>query len=314
MADANVSRLGQVQGAGDDKALFMKQYAGEVLTSFGEEYKLAGRIVERNIQHGKSASFPNLGTIGSGYHTPGTDIKGRVVQANETVITLDPMLISDAFIANIDEAMNHYDVRSEYSRQQGLELAKQRQLNELRCVIQAARAVAGPVPGQPGGTKVVAATAGTDAAVLADSIKSVRQAFDEKLTPVQDNTLVLAPAQYYLLTENKDLVNRDYNPNTHGDHNDAVLYSVARFPIVMSTHIPQSDDSANAAIQTKYQGDYSTVVAVLFNKYAAGTLKLLDLSMEAEYTAVRQGTLMLAKFALGHGPLRPGCAAVIQSA
>jgi hypothetical protein len=28
---------------------------------------------------------------------------------NERVISIDGLLISDAFIANIDEAMNHYD-------------------------------------------------------------------------------------------------------------------------------------------------------------------------------------------------------------
>jgi hypothetical protein len=37
MANANPNRLGQIQNAGDDKALFFKQYAGEVLTSFLEE-------------------------------------------------------------------------------------------------------------------------------------------------------------------------------------------------------------------------------------------------------------------------------------
>jgi hypothetical protein len=40
---------------------------------------------------------------------------------------------------------------------------------------------------------------------------------------------------------------------------------------------------------------------------------LLDLSMESEYDIRRQGTLMLAKFALGHGALRPGCAATVET-
>ena len=35
------------------------------------------------------------------------------------------MLIADTFIANIDEAKNHYDVRAEYSRLLGMALAKQ---------------------------------------------------------------------------------------------------------------------------------------------------------------------------------------------
>ena len=103
----NPSRLGQAQANGDAWALFKQNYTAETITSFVENYKLDGRVSVRNIESGKSASFPNVGTIGSEYHVPGTEIKGLVVEHNETIITLDPMLISHAFIANIDEAMNH---------------------------------------------------------------------------------------------------------------------------------------------------------------------------------------------------------------
>ena len=34
-------------------------------------------------------------------------------------------------------------------------------------------------------------------------------------------------------------------------------------------------------------------------------MKLMDLSMESEYFMERMGTLMLAKYAMGHGVLRP---------
>jgi len=43
-------------------------------------------------------------------------------------------------------------------------------------------------------------------------------------------------------------------------------------------------------------------------KEAVGTVKLLDLAMESEYDIRRQGTLMVAKYAMGHGILRPECA------
>lgn len=314
MADANVSRLGQIKNSGDDYALFLKTYAGEVVTSFQDNYMLDGRITTRNIDSGKSASFPTLGNIGSGYHVPGTEILGRKVEANEIIVTLDPMLISDAFIASIDEAMNHYDVRSEYTRQQGLELAKQRQKNELRCVIEAARQTVGPVSGQPGGARVTDTAMATDPAKLAAAFKTARQTSYEKNIPVQDTCGVLMPAQYFLLTENTDLVNRDYNDTSHGDLNDAVIYSVARYPLVMTNHFPNADDTANAEVLAKYQGDYSATVAVAFHKSAAATLKLRDLALEDIYQGGKQGTLMLAKYALGHGPLRAGAAVEIATA
>lgn len=309
MANATPNRLGQVQNAGDEKALFLKQYAGEVLASFVEEYKLAGHVTERNISHGKSASFPAIGTIGSEYHVPGTEITGMNVQHNEVILTLDPMLISHVFIPNIDEAMNHYDVRSEYTRQQGLELAKQRQLNEIRCAILAARQTSGPVDGQPGGLILKDLAMATDATKLAAAIRQVRQAFDEKEVPDEDVIAALKPAQWYLLTQVKDLVDRDFNPTGNSSLSQAVIESIARIKLLKTNHFPSADDSANASIQTKYRADYSKSVCSVFHKSAVGTLKLLDLALEDAYDVRRQGTLMLSKFALGHGSLRAAGAA-----
>jgi hypothetical protein len=55
MANALVSRLGQINGAGDVKSLFLKVFAGEVLTSFEQANVMMGRHMVRTITHGKSA-------------------------------------------------------------------------------------------------------------------------------------------------------------------------------------------------------------------------------------------------------------------
>ncbi len=307
MSDANPSRIGQARGQGDEWALFKQNYIAEVITSFVENYKLEGRVTTRNIESGKSASFPNMGTIGSEYHVPGTEINGMIVEHNETILTLDPMLISHAFIANIDEAMNHYDVRSEYTRQQGLELAQKRQLNELRCAIRAARVTEGKVEGQPGGAVITAATMATDPTVLADAFRSARMIFDEKLLPDNPSefTGALSPAQWYLLTENKDLIDRDINPEANGSYGQAVIASVARIPLVKINAMPKTDETGNAKVLAKYRGNYANTVGVIFHRSAVGTLKLLDLSLEDVYQGAKQGTLMLSKYALGHGELDP---------
>jgi len=307
MANANPSRLGLTPGGADAWELFKKNYTTEVIASFVENYKLENRVTIRKIDAGKSASFPNIGTIGSEYHVPGTEILGDNVEHNETIITLDPMLIAKAFIANIDEMMNHYDVRAEYTAKQGQELALRRMENELRCAILAARTTSGPVAGQPGGAKITHANMATDANVLADTFRSARQLLDEKLLP--DNpaefTGALMPAQVYLLTKNKDLIDHDINPENNGSYGQAVIVSVARIPIVQINNLPHANDSANMAIQAKYRADYSKVKGVIFHRSAVGTLKLLDLAFEAAYDARRQGTLLLSKYALGHGVLAP---------
>jgi hypothetical protein len=81
--------------------------------------------------------------------------------------------------------------------------------------------------------------------------------------------------------------------------------TVAGFPIVKSNHVPSTNVTTNLA---KYNGDFRTTVGLVFNKMAAGTLQLMDVSMESEYEIRRQGTFMVAKYFVGHGVLRPECA------
>jgi hypothetical protein len=52
------------------------------------------------------------------------------------------------------------------------------------------------------------------------------------------------------------------------------------------------------------EADFSTTIGLGFQTEAVGTVKLLDLSMESEYVMERLGTLLLARYAMGHGILR----------
>lgn len=318
MTDSIPSRLGQIRQQGDAWALFIKNYMTEVDASFNEAYKLDGRLMVRNISAGKSASFPAIGTIGSRYHVPGTDILGQRVDHNERILTLDPMLISDAFIANIDEAMNHYDVRGEYTRQQGAELAKKRMKNELRCAIRAARITEAVVNGQPGGAVIEHADMDTDPYAMARALRQARQIYDEKefTDSSSEFTVAIKPAQYYLLTENKDLIDRDINPENNGSHGQALIYSVARLPLLKVNCLPDTNETAANAedVPAKYRGDYSDTVMSVFHRSAVGTLQLLGLQVEDVYQGNKQGTLMLSKYALGHGELRGDAAIELRKA
>lgn len=55
MANATVSRIGQANTSGDVQALFLKVFAGEVLTAFEEACVTQGKFQERTIASGKSA-------------------------------------------------------------------------------------------------------------------------------------------------------------------------------------------------------------------------------------------------------------------
>lgn len=107
-----VSNQGQNNNTGDVRSLFLKTYAGEVLTAFEDKNIMMPLVRSRTITKGKSASFPMTGRASAEYLTPGNEITGGQIRAGERIVSIDDLLISSQFIANIDEAINHYDVRS----------------------------------------------------------------------------------------------------------------------------------------------------------------------------------------------------------
>jgi len=111
MANATVSNLGQVNASGDTNSLFLKIFSGEVLATFMRENKMLGMTSVRSISSGKSAQFPVIGTTSAAYHTIGNEIVGTEVKHAEKIISIDDLLLSSAFLANLDEAKNHYDVK-----------------------------------------------------------------------------------------------------------------------------------------------------------------------------------------------------------
>lgn len=123
------SRLGQVNKSGDAKALFLKKFAGEVLTTFETKNVMMALHRIKEIDSGKTWQFPVLGESEASYHTPGEDIldddNGYLtkIAAAERTIFIDDLLTSAVFVADIDKLMNHYDTMAEYSTQAGRALA-----------------------------------------------------------------------------------------------------------------------------------------------------------------------------------------------
>ena len=116
--DTTPSRVGQVNSAGAVDALFLKKFAGEILTTFEENNVFKGLHTIRTIDSGKSAQFPVTGVASANYYTPGQNIADSGnsylsdIKKNEVVITIDDMLLASTFLSNIDDLKNHYDIRS----------------------------------------------------------------------------------------------------------------------------------------------------------------------------------------------------------
>jgi hypothetical protein len=94
---------------------------------------------------------------------------------------------------------------------------------------------------------------------------------------------------------------------------------VAGINIVKTNHAPYgkkvlSTEQPLSGTAGKYAVDATNTFGVVSHKMAVGTVKLLDLAMESEYDIRRQGTLMVAKYAMGHGVLRPAAAVELATA
>lgn len=319
MANATPTRSGQINAVGgsfaNDNALFLKVWAGEVLTAFKTACVMLSLTMVRTIQHGKSAQFPKMWKASALYHTPGAELNGsQIIKGNERIITIDDLLVSDVFVANIDEAKQHYDVRSHYSFEQGQALARSIDKNLLQLGVLAARSASDFTGGDGfGGSQLTNAAYDTTADALAQGIYDALQVLDEKDVPETDRVVVLRPKHYNLLMQSTKSINRDFNPNTdNGAYADGKVFRIGGATIIKSNQLPNSNVTAIAGQQNTYAVDATHTVALVCHKSVVGTVKLLDMAMESEYTAWRQGTLMVAKMAVGHGILRPEAAVELK--
>ncbi len=350
--DTSPSRVGQVNSAGDVDALFLKKFSGEILQTFEESNIFKPLHTVRTIESGKSAQFPVTGVASANYHTPGENIAEAGAGATylsdikkaEKVITIDKMLLASTFLSNIDDVKNHYDIRSVYASELGKALAVRFDTAISKVFIGAARAAAAITGGKTGGVLDVSANvmgdvsdSGDDAdntsptgAELTAALFTAAQKLDENDVPSDGRFCVLRPQEYYKLITggagalaiSTSAVNKDVGGL--GSIASGSIPQVAGITIYKSNHIPSTDLSAVATGDgaasndvfggsgTGYNGNFTNTLGVVAHSAAVGTVKLLDLATESEYQIERQGTLFVAKYAMGHGVLRPECAIELQ--
>jgi len=343
--DTSPSRVGLVEGGSDNNALFLKKFSGEILQTFEESNVFKALHTIRTIESGKSAQFPVTGIASAAYHTPGENIADggnsylSDIKKTEKIINIDKMLIASTFLANIDDVKNHYDIRSVYANELGKALAVRFDTALAKVFIAAARDSANlsqvnktggqldvanndfSAPDTPG---TVAAITGAD---LVAAFFSAAQKLDENDVPSDGRFCVLRPQEYYKLVTGADssnsfnllsAVNSDIGGQ--GSIAQGTVPQIAGISIYKSNHIPSTDLSSTSTGDgaasndvfggsgVGYNGDFRNSLGIVSHSAAVGTVKLLDLATESEYQIERQGTLFVAKYAMGHGVLRPECA------
>ena len=323
MANASPVSVGRVNAGGSEDALFLKVFAGEVITSFDRASKTQGADMVRSISNGKSATFPVMGRIGASYHAVGTEITGSDINHNEKVITINDLLISSVFVSNIEEAKNHWDVRSAYSTEIGRALAFQKDKHILQTIGQASLASANITGGDATtnivNTGIASATDSTAANAMIDAIFAAAKELDANYVPSEGRKCFMRLEEYYKLANATNAVNVDFSGN--GSIAEGKVHKIAGIELIpvahfVNTNVTSGTDAGSATNggSTPQAVNLSNFVALVSHPSAVGTVKLMDLAVEKEYDIRRQGTLMVAKYSMGHGVLRPEAAVGIKEA
>ncbi len=220
---AQLTRPGQSNSTGDARALYLKLFSGEMFKGFQHNAIARDLVMRRTLTNGKSLQFIYTGHTKAEYHTPGNSILGDSNGAPpvaEKTITVDDLLISSAFLYDLDETLSHYDMRSEISRKIGYALAQKYDRLIFRAITRGARA-ASPITKanyvEPGGTQIrvgstTSAADAYNAGNLVTAFYDAAAALDEKGVSQDGRVGVLNPRQYYALIQDigsNGLVNRD---------------------------------------------------------------------------------------------------------
>ena len=331
-ATGNINKtpgLGLTQGGSDydsKYATYLKLFSGEMFKAYESACIAKGTVQNRTLKSGRSMQFIFTGRMTAEYHQPGTPILGSSnPPVAEKTIIMDDLLISSAFVYDLDETLAHYSLRSEISKKIGHALAESYDKKVFRTIALAARE-AHPITASPGpepGGSVIKLGAGNEfnAQSLVDAFFEAASILDEKNVPRDGRHAVLSPRQYYALISQVDsnILNRDYGNNQGNLNSGDGLYEIAGIKIKRSNNLPfmaGSVDRVNGE-NNDYSGDFSAHAGLIYMKDAAGVVEGIGPQVQTTGSDVKtmyQGDVIVGRMAMGVGTLNPACAIELQAA
>jgi hypothetical protein len=331
------NRLGQIQGAGDERALFLKLFSGEVLATFERKVATQGAAMVKKITSGKSYQFPAIGRAGVSRFTIGDNILDstngylETILNDERIINVDSPLINALVINEFEEALSHFEVRSEYVKQMAEALAIEHDTHVLSVGIAAARTNLTFAHADYTATrKLNKGAAGLDTAEeIVAGLFEAAEIFDNNDVPTDGRLCFLRPSEYYKVLHAAGgptvYANADYGTQA-SIQSARIVTPIAGFEIRMTKNLPSTDKSANntdaAGTSSNdvfdtnghgYNGDFSGTTALCIHPRAIGNVQLWDLTTKMEEKLELQGDLVVSRLAEGMGVLRPECAVELST-
>lgn len=318
----NYQQQGAKQNTGDQLALFLKVFSGEVLTAFTRASKVMNNHMIKTIDSGKSTSFPVMGRGKAHYLPAGSNLDDlrEAIPHNEVVINIDGLLTSDVLITDIFEAMNHYDVRGEYAKQLGEALAIAADGATVAEIAKLVKANTENITGLGKGIvveKTITGGAGinyeTGKAVI-DGLLEMKAKWTTQYVPEEERFAYITPEVESAIITSKDAINRDYG--AVASIVDGNIDKLCGFKIIAVPHLKAGGADKTGMLGTSPEGhefptDYAGALAVCAHRTAVATVKLKDLQLEHARRPELQADMIIAKDAVGHGGLRPEASGII---
>lgn len=323
----NGQQIGRNQGKGatdtNPLLMFLKVFSGEVLTAFSRASVTNGRFVKRTISNGKAAKFPIVGRTGAKYLKQGENLddKRTGIPHSEREVNINGLLTSDVLIYDIEDAMNNFDVRAEYSTQLGEALALSADganLAEVAKMVNLDTSKDENIIGLGKPTKINVGlqdiTNDTGLVKLGKDFMAAlvraRGSFAKNYVPKGDRVAYVTPDVFSAVLH--VLMPNSANYMAIIDPESGTLKNIFGWEIIECPHLTMGGaDNVNAfdGLGNAYPTDGFTTVdntlALLAHRSAVGQVNLKDMALERARRPEYQADQIIAKYAMGHGGLRP---------
>jgi hypothetical protein len=287
-----------------ERDLFLTEFGGMVIQAYDEQMDYDSLRYVKQITQGKADEFPIIGRKrDAAEHTPGEQILGGSIEHNSVTITVDNILVDAAFIAEIDELLNHYPLSEPYAKQLGQSLGS---VDDKRIAIMhilASRQWQNVPQGQPVPAYVWDANMRTSGAAMENAaFLSKQYLLTNDISG--DMPAVKLPWQQYLILSRFSGIEGGPVTTGSGNRSQGSVGLMAGLSISGSNHIPNVNITTGLA---KYQGDFANTVGHCSSRMAVGSLERRAMRLVMKEQEDRLGTLLIASKLNGHGVLRPEC-------
>jgi len=308
----NTDGASAVPGA-SNRALGLKLYTGEVIKAFDRMNIAKGTVKNRMISGGKSAQFIVTGQdadTGTTTHTPGATVVASVMKVDERVITIQDRIYFAHFVDDLDLKLAQYDIRGELAKQAAEALATKIDKEIFLGVydlLADAGVVGQPTAGQIVNTGIANADAEVSGDALVASIYAASSLLNTKNVPMMGRVFITTPTYYNNIILSQKAVNGDWT-NGNGGVDTGRVFQIGGIPIMWTNHLPATTTQAGFGITA------TNIAGMMYTPEVYGCVKAMDIQAEANYIPEKLGDLLVAFYALGHGPLNPTPLVTIHSA